>query len=449
MDRPEFLIMLRFFVPFLSLLIAAPLAAQVRSGEEGMQSFRIRMGVGATGQQSWDGAVTVSGGELVAVRNWHPRPEDEMPGRNDWRLTTHKMTNYVWRPIEKAPDAGTREHFWERGVIVDVKTQPGTRINVRTAQGRFAFNINEIQLNADRAYLNGRVLVDRVPPVEQLTDREHDDDYVTMLSGQGGEVWAAWVGFKDGANYVLARRFDGSAWGPLQRVTGEPGDIFLVKLGRDIKGRPWAIYSNQVDGNFDLYAKVFDGGRWGAAQRLTDAPGPDVFHNAVTDASGNLWVAWQGFRDGQSDIFARRFDGSEWSEPFQVSDSATNDWEPVLAADSGGRVTDRLGRLRHRRLQRPHAHLRLRQVGRGRANRRQQALRGARFAGLRPPGSLVGRLERSGHELGQRHRLATQRGGLAAVRVAQHRRGREGGFRLEAACRRPGRGVAARLRPAL
>ncbi|MEZ5361943.1 MAG: hypothetical protein R2748_06245 [Bryobacterales bacterium] len=32
---------------------------------------------------------------------------------------------------------------------------------------------------------------------------------------RAGEVWTAWVAFKDGANFVMARRFDGSSWGPV------------------------------------------------------------------------------------------------------------------------------------------------------------------------------------------------------------------------------------------
>ncbi|MEZ5395445.1 MAG: sialidase family protein, partial [Bryobacterales bacterium] len=323
-----------------SLFIAsASLSAQVTAGQAGVESFRIRFGVGATAEQKWDGAVTVSAGELVEVRNWHPRPEDEMIGRNEWRLSTHKMLNYTWRPVESPPNTGTREYFWPRGVVVDVKAQPGTRVNVRTEQGRFAFNVGEIALLEEKAFLNGRVLVDRVPTVGALTGAEYEDDYAAMLSGAGGEVWTAWVAFKDGANFVMARRFDGSSWGPVQQVTEQPGDVFLVKLGRDIKGRPWAIWSNQIDGNFDLYARPFNGRDWGPVERLTDAPGPDVFPATVTDSAGNLWLAWQGYRNGQSDIFVRRFDGDSWSEPFLASDSTANDWEPTLAADSKGRVT--------------------------------------------------------------------------------------------------------------
>ena len=318
-----------------SILIVSPALAQT----DGLQSFRIRMGVGAMAEEKWDGAVTVSAGELVGLRNWHPRPEDEMVGRGEWRLTAHKMTNYVWRPIEKPPEAGEQAHFWTRGVVVDVNAQPGTRVNIRTEQGRFSFNVNDIEPLTETSFLGGRVLVDRVPTVEALTTQEYEDDYAAMLSGQGGEVWTAWVGFKDGANHVLARRYDGSAWGPVQEVTEGPGDVFLVKLGRDIKGRPWAIWSNQVDGNFDLYARPYNGTSWGPVERLSSAPDPDIFPAAATDSGGNLWVAWQGFRNGQSDIFARRFDGDSWAPEILVSDSKANDWEPAIAADSKGRVT--------------------------------------------------------------------------------------------------------------
>ncbi|MBI1358077.1 MAG: hypothetical protein GC160_27400 [Acidobacteria bacterium] len=324
----------------LALLAAAalPLPAQTPLTADDVMSFRIQLGVGATSEEKWDGAVTVSGGELLEVRNWHPRREDEM-GRNEWRLTTHKMENFPYRAYEHPPNTGVQPYWWVRGVIVDVKARAGTRLNVRTEQGRFAFNVNEIEVGRSKPFLGGRALVDRVPPAEKLSDAERQDDFVTMLSGKGGEVWTAWVAYRDGGNAILARRFNGAKWEPAQQVTDDKQDIFLVKLGRDIKGRPWAVWANQVDGNFDLYARPFNGGGWGEVERLTEAPQPDVFHNVVTDSQGFLWVVWQGFRDGKSDIFARRYDGDSWSEPYKVSDSPANDWEPVLAADSKGGVT--------------------------------------------------------------------------------------------------------------
>ena len=328
-------------IRILTLLLcgAGGLLAQPAGAVEGVLSFRIQLGVGATSEEVWDGAVTVSSGDLLKVRNWHPRPEDQMVGQNEWKLTAHTMVNFPWRAYENIQNKGVRPHWWVRGVIVDLRAQAGTRVNVRTQQGRFSFNVNEAPVGETKAFLGGRALVDRVPVTEKLSDAAYEDDFVTMLSGTGGEVWTAWVGYQNGGNYILGRRFDGKEWTATERITDTPGDIFLVKLGRDLKGRPWAVWASQVKGNFDLYARPFNGKSWGEVTRLTTSPQPDVFHNVVTDSDGFMWVAWQGWRNGQSDIFARRFDGDAWGEPMRVSTSKANDWEPVLAADSKGGVT--------------------------------------------------------------------------------------------------------------
>ncbi len=328
-------------LPLVFLLAWAGASAQTPLTDPDVRSFRIRFGLTDQVETKWDGTVTVSSGELLRVRNWHPRPIDRIEGRNGWSLSSRKMTHYRYRPWQITPSEGERAFFWPRGVIVDAKVQPGTRINVRTEQGRFSFNVDDVAPAASKAFLNGAVRVDQVPPAEKLSGPDLEDDFVTLLGGQGGEVWVAWVAYSaaDEANHILARRYDGERWGPAQRVTEGRGDIFLVKLGRDIQGRPWAIWSNQVEGNFDLYARPFSDGKWGVVERLTDAPQPDVFHNATTDSDGNLWVVWQGFRNGRSDIFARRHDGDGWGEEMRVSDSEANDWEPVIAADSKGSVT--------------------------------------------------------------------------------------------------------------
>jgi len=324
----------------LALLSCLALTAQNSLADPDVRSYRIRMGMTDRAETDWSGRVTVSGGDLLNVRNWRPRPEDEMVGRNEWKLASKKMVNYAWRAYQIPPNTGRRDYFWPRGVIVDARVQAGTRVNVATEQGRFSFNVGEINAAQPKSYLDGRVIVDLVPAAEKLSGAELEDDFITLLGGEGGEVWTAWVAFdpRTSSNHVLARRFNGVSWGGPQRVTPD-GDVFLVKLGRDIQGRPWAVYANQVDGNYDLYARAFADGRWGDEVRLTDAPQPDVFHNVTTDSEGHLWVVWQGFRNGQSDIFARTFDGDDWSDEVRVSDSQKNDWEPVLAADSKGRVT--------------------------------------------------------------------------------------------------------------
>lgn len=325
----------------LAFLFICTVAAQTPLADPDVRSYRIRLGVDDVRETKWDGAVTVSSGELLGVRNWHPRPEDQLVGRNEWRLSSVAMEHYRYRPWQIAPNQGLRPYIWPRGIIVDAKVQPGTRINLRTEQGRISFNINEIAVTRPKSFLNGAVVVDQVAPAEKLTTPDLEDDFATILGGAGDELWAAWVAYsaEDDANQVLARRFNGAAWEPVQQVTEGDGDIFLVKMARDIRGRPWAIWSNQVDRNFDLYARPYNDGRWGAVERLTESPTPDVFHQTATDAKGNLWVVWMGWVNGQSDIFARRYDGDSWSAPERVSTSPVDDWDAAIATDSKGGVT--------------------------------------------------------------------------------------------------------------
>jgi hypothetical protein len=181
------------------------------------------------------------------------------------------------------------------------------------------------------------VVVDRVPAAQLLSAPDYQNDFATLVAAEGG-IWAAWVGYRDNANQVFARRFDGRAWGPIETVTEKPADVFVVKLGRGRGGSVWAVWSAQVNGNFDLYGRRYDGKSWSTVERLTEDPQPDIYHNLATDSAGNVWLVWQGFRDGKSDIFARRHEGQAWSAAERVSTSPANDWEPVVAADAAGRV---------------------------------------------------------------------------------------------------------------
>jgi hypothetical protein len=312
--------------------------ASMPLASDSVMSFRVRLGVTDMQERAWDGAVTVSNGELLGVRDWRPRPENAINPPDSWRLSTHRGINFRWRPWETPPTTGPVEYYWTPGVIVDVEASAGTRLNFRTGQGRFAFNPRDVPVGSPLALLDGAVVVDRVPAAELLSTSEYQDDFATMLSGSNGEVWVAWVAYRNDANEILARRFNGTSWDQPQKVTESPSDIQLAKMGRDREGRVWAVWPAQVNGNWDLYARSLARGEWSAVTRLTADDQPDIFPNVASDSNGNMWVVWQGFRNGQSDIFARRFDGSSWSEAERISDSQANDWEPVIAADSKGRV---------------------------------------------------------------------------------------------------------------
>ncbi len=323
------------------------LAAQTPLAGDSVVSFRIRFGMTDSEPRSWNGRLEITNGEVLHLRNWNPHPSEQIIATTGWSLATRKGVNYPRRVYQWEDPRGTVEFVYHPGVVVDVKTTRSTRLRITTPQGGFDVWPRELRLGRSLSFLDGAVVVDRVASAERLSSSDYESDFATVLGGQGpssddGEVWAAWVAYRDKANVILARRFDGASWGDAEQISEESGDIFIVKMGRDNNGRPWVVWSEQVGGNFDLYGRYRDGDRWSATQRLTTAPEPGVQHSLTTDSRGNLWLVWQGFREGKSDVFARRYGGSDggssWSPEEKVSISPANDWKPAIAADGKGRV---------------------------------------------------------------------------------------------------------------
>ncbi|MDQ2899831.1 MAG: hypothetical protein M3Y07_08525 [Acidobacteriota bacterium] len=299
-------------------------------------SIRVRFGMAERQPRAWDGSLSATGGEILNLRDWHPRPGDKITGKTAWSLATRQGPIFQRRPTDDELLVPTAPYLLIPGIIIDA--QPTATIHFQTAQG--SFDVRAANLIASKAehYLSANATVDLVPSAQMLSETSYQNDFATLSAGKNGELWAGWVGYRNQGDDILVRRFDGTRWAPAIKVNEKPLDVFLVKLGRDRNGSLWAIWSAQENGNFDLYARRYDGKSWSPAERLTDDPQPDIYHNVATDSNGNLWVVWQAFRNGKSDILARRFDGQAWSAAEKVSDSPANDWEPAIAADRNGRV---------------------------------------------------------------------------------------------------------------
>ena len=326
-------------LPLVFLAACGLFAGAVPALAEDTVSVRVRFGLRDAAETRWDGSASVSGGELLRVRDWHPRPENEVDPGGSWRFSTHQGVNYRWRAYENLPDRAVEIYYWTPGVILEVRAGPGAEIRLETAQGDFAFPVRAVRLGEPLEFLDGAAVVDRVPTVETLTTDAYEDDFAAVLGGTAEDpARAAWVAFSDGANEILTRAYEKGSWGPTETVTEEPGDIHLVKLGRAKDGAVWFVWAHQADGNFDLYGRALKDGSWSGTERLTEAPQPDAFPNLASAADGSLWLVWQGFRDGQADIFARRHDGQAWGPEQRLSESAANDWEPVVAAGREGEV---------------------------------------------------------------------------------------------------------------
>lgn len=295
-------------------------------------SFRVEFAVADSAPNVWDGKVTVTGGTLAALRHWRPRPGDKIDG-SSFHIASHQGVLFAKRPWEPPHLEMQKPYLLTPGLVVDV-IGPNARVQIESKGGSLSFSAATVPFGKPQALLNGKVTVERVPTAQPISNPQWQGDFATLTASPSGELWSAWVAFQNNRNEVVARRFDGRAWQPSQKISEDHSDIFLVKAARDKSGKPWFIWSAQVNGNWDLYARTPGSG----VIRLTDASQPDIYHNAAIDSAGNLWVVWQGFRGGKSDIFARLYDGTNWSPEEKVSTSSANDWNPVLATDGAGGV---------------------------------------------------------------------------------------------------------------
>lgn len=324
------------------LLVAFVLFAPIVLGQtllrDDVVSFRIQLGVSDTAERDWSGKVTVPVGDLAGLRVWRPHEGSQAKADGTFALASYKGMNFTWRPWETPPPAGKVPYTRNPGLVVDVGAEAGSRVVVSTEQGRFAFRVDEIPYGTAKTFLDGSVLVDRVPPAERVSADTHQSDYATIMAGPDGQTITAWIGYRDGANEVLARRFDGTSWGDVRTISPSPGDYFLVKAAQNAQGMPCFAYSAQRNGNFDLFGRCFADGQLSPEAQITTHPGHDIFHNVAANSDGKTWIVWQSWRDGQSDIYAVYYDGDQRSQEMKVSTSPKNDWEPVIAIGNSGQV---------------------------------------------------------------------------------------------------------------
>jgi len=299
-------------------------------------SLLLEFGVNDRAPRAWDGRLRVSGGRLLGLRLWRPRPGDQV-SEASWKLASRQGANFVRRVWEPEPPTPVVPYVNSTGVVAELSGEVAT-VDVTTPHGNFTLTPKSIEPGRPLRVLNGAVRVDRAPSAVRLSVDGFENDFAALAVGPANTVYAAWVAYRGGASEIFLRRRETQGWSEATRVTEKPGDIFLVQLGRDAKDRLWAVWAQQTGGNFDLYGRAFDGAQWTATERLTDDPQPDVYHRLATARDGTLWLVWQGFRDGKSDIFARRLTTSGWSAAERVSDSPANDWTPVAAPSPDGSV---------------------------------------------------------------------------------------------------------------
>jgi hypothetical protein len=347
---------MRIFLAF-SLLSCNFLLAQTSMGP----GVRILLGMTDETSTAWDGSVTARGTEVQSVSGWRFERPDAISG-NSWKASSRAprlFINGLQFDLKGSPLPVVAN-----GVIVRLaQWSPNAELAITTAQGNFSVRTADLAFGKTVSELNGRVAVDLVPRVTQLTNDPDEQDYPASTTAKDGTLWLAYANFhhhKDhnglrapmkttpanfdrfkeptGGDQVLARSFRDGKWSAPIEVTALGGDLNRPAIAVTGSGRVWVFWSQNQNNNFDIWARPIDNGTPGAAIQISKEAGTDMDPVAVTDSRGHVWVAWQGWRNGHASIMVASESTAGFTAPRAVSTSSGNQWDPAIAADASGHV---------------------------------------------------------------------------------------------------------------
>ncbi|MBI3697268.1 MAG: DUF3604 domain-containing protein, partial [Acidobacteria bacterium] len=328
-----------------ALLLAAILAYSARPappqgappGGRNRRSFRIVFGERQEAERNYSGSLSVSEGKVISLSPWRFFRGDQIQGNSAWKLEIKRGV------LETQPDkprslagGGPPQSVIPAGVVATVEAPGAARVEVKTAQGNFAFPLAEVR--SGMTFLGGDVTVEPAATVERISDREsaEQQDYPSLAVTRNGVVWLAWQGYQDGGEHVYARHSTASGWSETFRLTDARADLYRTAVGEDAKGRVWVVWSERGNQEWQLYGRHYDGRQWSPRAALTAGSSPNISQRLVAGRNGRLHLVWVGHRDGKSCVFHRALDGDTWSAPVEVSGPSA--WAPDAASDSQGNL---------------------------------------------------------------------------------------------------------------
>ncbi len=325
MKRISLLVLLAAASLWLARGRQAPPTPKTQDPTPNTRAYRVVFGENDTQGRTFDGTVDVTGGQVASLAGWRFTDADRIDGKQGWSLTTRVinledqrrgMTEVGGQPIQRLAEAG---------LILSVRGPAEARVRISTAQGTFEFS--NLPYGRKSAFLGGNATVERVPETELLTDDTYEDDYPAAAVTRAGDLWVAWLGYRDKGDTVFVRR-RGDKPVPLSG----PGDHQRPAIAEDGAGRLWVVWSQQEKDAWHLRARHLEAGRWTPAETLTSGEGPNISPVLAVDRAGNLDVVWQGVRQQQGRILLKSYIAGGWSEEVTISEGAGDNWDPAVAA---------------------------------------------------------------------------------------------------------------------
>lgn len=194
----------------------------------------------------------------------------------------------------------------------------------------------------ERLWVDDAELVETIPPaIVSLATGEGFKDDPSLARTSDGEVYAAWLSFRNGADSVQIARLapDGEPWKPVARwqVEGGPGSrVLSPRLAAAGEGA-LLVYAAEIRGDWQTCAVPITAAGPGARFVFGDA-GADV-DPAATWHGGRAWLAWEASRQGRRRIYVARLENGRAGPVECLSSPDFNACDPAIAATAAGEIT--------------------------------------------------------------------------------------------------------------
>ena len=309
--------------------------------EADMWQVLILFGVGDPDGVAWDGSLSIQGGEILSMEPHRQEPPDRILPQGGWKLRTQAVRVLLRSSVVPMPTSRFQEEVLAKGLWVRGSGTGATNVSVKTAQGDFSFKPMSMAVGPWAKAAGGRVKIQRTLPATDLSGtelRQHDSP--ALAADAEGNIFATWYSYHDRREELNFRRYRNGRWSRLIPVGRSAEDLWRPQIAVDDGGKPWLIYSQRPatdgPGNWDIYAMAWEDDEWGRQHRLTDNPLPDIEPHVARAPDGTIYVVWQSLAGRWSQIRLKHLRHGRWSETISVTNSASNNWSPSVAASPNG-----------------------------------------------------------------------------------------------------------------
>ncbi|MDQ6708289.1 MAG: hypothetical protein M3Z85_20210, partial [Acidobacteriota bacterium] len=183
----------------------APSSASLSTQDDSI-SFLVTFGYRREAPKVYDGSIQVTGGRLRNLDSWRFFQQDAISG-DSWKLQI-KEAVFENQPDHPNPVAGgslPARNLVTAGVIATVDPSASSA-EIETRQGGFSVAVRQLAYGAVLRFLDGDVLVQRVPGPGQVSPSNSEQhDYPSIAVARNGTVWTAWQAYQDRGDIVYAR----------------------------------------------------------------------------------------------------------------------------------------------------------------------------------------------------------------------------------------------------